>query len=266
MDYLFDDIILYCPDDGTIHVLEAGAEDTVTLTPVLNRILLLLVTKQGQLISKEEFFAKVWDDYGKVGSSHTLNQYLSTLRGVFAQHLNKKAIITVPRQGYMFSPDITISIGEKKTEPLSPVLHKDDIPTFLATVDSVKPLSTHRPKIKKYLIVYFFLLIAAITLTLLISQGIYSPKKPNYFRLGEIGSCPVFSISRIKNEQQIKREMESVKSMIGTNKFTCAENIYFYYYRNENAEKGAKGDYSMLSRCERTDDASDDCFTARVSW
>lgn len=62
MDYLFDDIILYCPDDGTIHVLEAGAEDTVTLTPVLNRILLLLVTKQGQLISKEEFFAKVWDD------------------------------------------------------------------------------------------------------------------------------------------------------------------------------------------------------------
>lgn len=265
MDYLFDDIILYCPDDGTIHVLEAGAEDTVTLTPVLNRILLLLVTKQGQLITKEEFLAKVWDDYGKAGSSHTLNQYLSTLRKVFAQHLNKKAIITVPKQGYMFSPDITISIGETKSEQLSAVPYKDDIPSPLLTVESVKSLSPNPPKTKKYLIIYFFLLISSIALTLLISQRVNSPKQPSYFRLGEISSCPVFSISSIRNEQQIKTEMETVKEMINLNKLTCTENIYFYYYRNENGEKGAKGDYSMLSRCERTDDASDDCFTIRVS-
>jgi hypothetical protein len=84
--------------------------------------------------------------------------------------------------------------------------------------------------------------------------------------LGEIGNCPVFSISSIKREQQIKREMETVNNMINMSKLTCAENVYFYYYRNENGEKGAKGDYSMLSRCERTDDASDDCFTTRVSW
>jgi DNA-binding winged helix-turn-helix (wHTH) protein len=270
MDYIFDDIVLYRPDDGTIHVLEAGSEDTVKLTPVLNRILLLLITRQGQLITKEEFLTKVWDDYGKSGSSHTLNQYLSTLRGIFSQHLNKKAIITVPKQGYLFSLDITITIGEASAELFKPVPHDNDTPVvtpaLLPPAGSSIPRDIILPKLKKYLVIYFFLLLAVVTLTFLISRSVHSPEQPIYFRLGEIGNCPVFSISHIKNEQQVKREMDTVNNMITMSKLTCAENIYFYYYSNENGDKGEKGSYSMLARCERTEDASDDCFTTRVNW
>lgn len=115
MDYLFDNNILYRSSDGTLHYLEGGPEESITLPPVLNRILLLLVINQGQVITKEEFLTKVWDNYGKPGSSNTLNQYLSTLRGIFSNHLGKKPIVTIPKQGYMLSFEVNITLVEEKS-------------------------------------------------------------------------------------------------------------------------------------------------------
>jgi len=134
MDYLFDNNILYRSSDGTLQYLEGGSEETVTLLPVLNRILLLLVINQGQVITKEEFLIKVWDNYGKPGSSNTLYQYLSTLRSIFSNYLGKKPIVTIPKQGYMLSFDINITIIEDDlTLKTDRILKEENIPTTKTT-------------------------------------------------------------------------------------------------------------------------------------
>ncbi|MBC3382200.1 winged helix-turn-helix domain-containing protein [Serratia fonticola] len=265
MNYIFDDSILYQPDDGTLHVLESGAEDIVTLTPVLNRILLLLVSRQGQLITKDEFLAKVWDDYGKTGSSHTLNQYLSTLRGIFLKHLNKKTIITVPRQGYMFSLEIAIATVDPTAEQ-SIVPVPNEAPSQPSGEPVAKMVEDATRQTKKYLAVYAVILLAAIAMTRWLTPHFRTPIKQNYSQLGTIGQCPVYDLLSSKKDQQRSNEiMVKVNDMANMFNLNCSDNVHFYYYHNTNQIKGKEGIYSMLTRCEKTDKIRT-CLTTRVSW
>lgn len=272
MDYLFDHSILYHSDDGTLHFLEAGAEDTVTLTPVLNRILLLLIARQGQLITKEEFLIKVWDDYGRAGSSHTLNQYLSTLRKIFSKHLNKKGIITVSKQGFMLSPDIIVSTVDEQPEATN---ESGNTPEPLPAMDSPcsEPIiektnvEEFEPNGKiKYAVFYTLLTLVAFTLALWLPSRLYPSPKIGTFPLGSVGECPVFSFSGNLDEKQKEEAMVMVNHHINAYKLTCAEHVIFYFYSNENGAQKEKGSYTMLTRCARADVIDDECLTTRVSW
>jgi DNA-binding winged helix-turn-helix (wHTH) protein len=265
MDYLFDNNILYRSSDGTLHYLEGGSEETITLPPVLNRILLLLVINQGQVITKEEFLTKVWDNYGKPGSSNTLNQYLSTLRGIFSNHLGKKPIITVPKQGYMLSFEVNITIAEEK-----PAVEKNEIlkeeNASEKKAEALPSLGILFPVEKKLIFFYIFILIIAITITVFISKKSDPSIAIHPYYLGKIGECPVYSFSKYETESQKESEMEAVLQQANRYNLDCDANIYFYYYRNENIGYGEKGDYSMLTRCKETNSAHNECLTTRVSW
>lgn len=265
MDYLFDNNILYRSDDGTLHYLEGSSEETITLPPVLNRILLLLVINQGQVITKEEFLTKVWDNYGKPGSSNTLNQYLSTLRGIFSNHLGKKPIITVPKQGYMLSFDINITIAkEESTLETNEILKEENVSETKTTVFS-SPIIIFSTE-KKLVSFYIFILILAITITVMISKKSDPSIAIHPYALGKVGECTVYSFSEYKTESQKKSEMEAVIHQATKYNLDCDANIYFYYYQNENIGYGEKGNYSMLARCKQTNSANDECLTTRTSW
>lgn len=272
MDYLFDHSIIYHSEDGTLHSLEPGAEDIVSLAPVLNRILLLLITKQGQLITKEEFLIKVWDDYGRIGSSHTLNQYLSVLRKIFRKHLNKKGIVTISKQGYMLSPDIVISTVDVQYKATSELNNDHDTlpvtepshPTQV--IEKTKARETRLNSSTKHTLFYATLTLMAITLAWWLPTRFNSSPKIDIFPLGMVGQCPVFSFSRNKDEKQKKESMEMVKEHISIYELTCTEHASFYFYSNENDTLKEKGSYSMLTRCARADVIDDECLTTRVSW
>lgn len=265
MDYLFDNNILYRSSDGTLQYLEGGSEETVTLPPVLNRILLLLVINQGQVITKEEFLIKVWDNYGKPGSSNTLNQYLSTLRGIFSNYLGKKPIVTIPKQGYMLSFDINITIIEDDlTLKTDEILKEENIPTTHATASS-SPIVFSLER-KKQAAFYIFILIIAITVTVIISKKSDSSITIHPHALGKIDKCTVYTFSEHKTELQKKSEMEAVLQQANKYNLNCGANINFYYYRNENIGYEQKGDYSMLTRCKQTNSANDECLTISTSW
>lgn len=264
MDYLFDNNILYRSSDGALHYLEGGSEETITLPPVLNRILLLLVINQGQVITKEEFLTKVWDDYGKPGSSNTLNQYLSTLRGIFSSHLGKKPIITIPKQGYMLSFEINITIAEEEsTLEKNEILKKEDISEIKIT-ESSSPIIF--PEQKNLIFFYTFILIITIMITVFISKKFDPSIAIHSYNLGKIGECPVYSFSEYKTDLQKKSDMEAVFHQATKYNLDCDTNIYFYYHHNENFGYGEKGDYSMLTRCQQSNSAHDECLTTLTSW
>ncbi|OMQ23681.1 winged helix-turn-helix domain-containing protein [Serratia oryzae] len=269
MDYLIEQKMLYNSDDGTLHFLEDTTEDIVTLTPVLSRILQLLIDKQGQLITKDEFLVKVWDDYGRLGSSHTLNQYLSTLRKIFYKHLNEKAIITVSKQGYMLSPDIVIT---KIDVPLQTTHVSEDEQTPISVEKSI-PIETEWPTTKKfklnsllkYSILYVAIMSLAVTVGLWLRADTYSLPKINVFPLGMIGECPVLTFSDNKNEAWKKEAIKIANYHASTYNLTCAANTTFYFYINENGINKQKGSYSILTKCVQAGASSDECLTTRVS-
>ncbi|EAU0090986.1 helix-turn-helix domain-containing protein, partial [Salmonella enterica] len=115
MTYVLDDIISYCPEDGTIKVLGGSDQDMTILTPVPNRILQLLVKNQGKMLNRDTILVEVWDNYGKVGSTNSLKQNIGLLRKTLDPYLNTSTIVTMPNQGYMFNAQTKIIVIDEET-------------------------------------------------------------------------------------------------------------------------------------------------------
>ncbi len=94
--YKFDDFQL----DLKGHQLSSG-DRMISLTPKAFQVLVVLVSRNGELVSKEDLFDKVWSETFVEESSLTKN--ISVLRKAFAP---KEYIKTVPRLGYKFTADV----------------------------------------------------------------------------------------------------------------------------------------------------------------
>ena len=97
--------------------------EILPLTPKAYEVLLLLVENCGHLISKEEFFQRVWE--GSFVEENNLADNISTLRRVLGDDRRKPIFIeTVPRRGYRFVGEVKTLVDESQdfAEPKT-VLH-----------------------------------------------------------------------------------------------------------------------------------------------
>jgi Tol biopolymer transport system component/DNA-binding winged helix-turn-helix (wHTH) protein len=91
--------------------LDAGArllwrgDETVPLMPKAFDVLLALVCRHGQVVTKDELLAGVWRD--AVVEENSLNVNVSALRKVFGERPHEhRFIVTVPGVGYKFVADV----------------------------------------------------------------------------------------------------------------------------------------------------------------
>lgn len=84
--------------DGELVVLPAKALDTLAL----------LIQERGRVVGKDEILSTVWPD--AFVSEDSLTQVISLLRRAFGDDSTNPAFIaTVPRRGYRFLPDVTVT-------------------------------------------------------------------------------------------------------------------------------------------------------------
>jgi len=100
-------------------------QQTARLQPRVRDVLVLLVERQGRVVSKEELFQKVWK--GVVVTENALAQTISVLRAIFAEDKTVR-IETLPTLGYRL---------------LGPVHLTHDIGDILS---EVRPDATARPR------------------------------------------------------------------------------------------------------------------------
>ncbi|HEY6118741.1 MAG TPA: winged helix-turn-helix domain-containing protein [Pyrinomonadaceae bacterium] len=81
----------------------------VSLEPKAFDLLLLLVTRAGHLVEKEEIMGAVWPDTFVEEGNLTRN--ISLLRRVLAEGLVGKSIETVPKHGYRFLSKVSVNNG-----------------------------------------------------------------------------------------------------------------------------------------------------------
>lgn len=88
---------------------------TARLQPRVRDVLVLLVERQGRVVSKEELFQKVWK--GVAVTENALAQTISVLRAVFAEDKTLR-IETLPTLGYRFlgSVSLTQDVGDALPE------------------------------------------------------------------------------------------------------------------------------------------------------
>ncbi|WON76451.1 transcriptional regulator [Serratia sp. UGAL515B_01] len=271
MDYLFDDVLLYRSDDGVLLPVGENDDNVITLTPVLNRMLILLIEKKGQLVTREEFLEKVWDNHGRIASSNTLTQYISTLRKIFSDHLKKECVVTLPKRGYMLSADVNVVALSRPDAGLIEVDVEPESSNDAPLSESVKEHNDERPAgktiskrmIKITLALLTITSVAAVLYFLLFEQ-INSDKK--VLAAGSIDHCQIFFLPDYNARMKVKSDidMDRVKKHIKQFDLNCIDGAEFFFYKN-NTTGLPVNIYSLLSRCVKDSDSHDECVTTKIS-
>lgn len=97
--------------------------EPVPLTPKVAAVLLALMRKPGEVVSKEELIETVWS--GSFVTEANLTQSVSSLRKALGERANdRRYIVTVPGQGYCFAA----RVAEVTAEPPQPAPQPADTP------------------------------------------------------------------------------------------------------------------------------------------
>lgn len=115
-------------DFSTGEVTDGATGATTRLEHRLQKLLELLVEKQGEVVARNLITAQVWDDYGNADES--LNQGISFLRKVL-DDAGKTTIITVPKKGYMLKGMLAEALPQQETAPAAPAKSKKRLVLYL---------------------------------------------------------------------------------------------------------------------------------------
>jgi len=118
MRYIINNNIKYHEDKSELVSLHDHVEP-LQLTATLNRLLSALVRNNNLVLSRETLLTQVWEAHGQVASGNNLNNTISILRKMFASLGEEEIIVTLPRQGFMFTAatlKTADSLAEKLTE------------------------------------------------------------------------------------------------------------------------------------------------------
>lgn len=102
MRYIINNNIKYHEDRSELISLHDDIPPIV-LTATLNRLLSALVRNNNLVLSRETLLMQVWEAHGQVASGNNLNNTISILRKAFSSLGEEEIIVTLPRQGFMFT-------------------------------------------------------------------------------------------------------------------------------------------------------------------
>lgn len=100
--YLINKVVYFYPEEKLLRSI-ADNENPVSLNTPASRCLLLLLQKQGEIVTKFDFSQHVWESRGQYTSTNTLYQNISLIRKALREiGFNEDVIHTIPREGFKF--------------------------------------------------------------------------------------------------------------------------------------------------------------------
>lgn len=111
--------------------------ESIRLGPINMQVLVTLLDRQGQVVSRNELFEQVWKN--QIVSDDTLTRCISDLRALLGHHQTDVPLIqTLPKRGYRWLHDVQV-IQEAKEDNLTiaPTI-KDDVSTITGLMPVVE--------------------------------------------------------------------------------------------------------------------------------
>ncbi|HCM9091646.1 TPA: winged helix-turn-helix domain-containing protein [Enterobacter kobei] len=221
MIYKINEHLRYDPLSATLYSPHHH-DNTITLSRANNGILLLFVTHNNQLLSRDYILNEIWESHGLDSSNNNLNNNLSLLRKSLAICGCDDIIKTVPKKGLVFSANSidTLPRENKKITPDNTLKKRNNLS------------SINNKQTKKY----FSLLFLFITsFTFILSAPYYhSQWKLTKFRseLFRIGKCRIYitdSETKLINKDDVRKHINEImkKNVVDCN--NVKSNIYFFY-------------------------------------
>lgn len=242
MVYCINRTVIYNPDDGSLTLTDESHQESageISLTPTANRLLQLLIAHQGSVLAREELLEHVWDNYGLKSSNNSLNQYISMLRRNFTDlGVEEMAIVTVPRVGFMFSPELEVTAGPVQLPrplPQQPAAHDADVEVAPA------PAARRSPAARKNRILLLLLALLTVANLGYAAYRYALPDTPLYearYLTGEIGGCPAYSFYR-SSQSSGQENLRMIAAQMKRAALPCPAGSAIFYRLLETPEQQA---------------------------
>ncbi|MBJ8986872.1 helix-turn-helix domain-containing protein [Citrobacter koseri] len=262
MDYIINKILSYNSDERSIINIDAPDIEPIVLTPVLNRIFLVLITHHGELVTREQFLQNVWDDHGKSGSSNTLNQYIGALRKILEHQLGVECIITIPKQGYILSSALTIEENFIIKIP-DTINELRNINYKLMLINKINKLAmTYRVLIASSLLVLILLSGLYFIYTKILSKPFLNSEMTLFY---EINSCKIYIKKASIQSTNKDSIIHDINKTFNKNELACKENDSVYLFTDQSIRKESNGSFMMVSLCNNIQPHDSTCFSYRFN-
>lgn len=234
MRYVINNKIKYHEDRSELVDLNAELPPQ-PLTATLNRLLSALVRNNNLVVSRDTLLTQVWEAHGQVASGNNLNNTISILRKMFAAMGEDDIIVTLPRQGFMFT-----AASLKTTDSLAPVALET-----IREVSEVQNLgerggefAPRRSQARGKRIGVAALMIAAL------GSAIWAWNDTGYepvrtLSVGKIGECEVKFITSYHKVTPEMVDLTQLKALLKKNdNIQCDEPATLLYYDSRSIVKG----------------------------
>jgi DNA-binding winged helix-turn-helix (wHTH) protein len=236
LKYIINGTIIFDNGEGTLS--HPDTSDVVQLPLPAQRLLLIILESDYEILSRDFLFREVWDKFGLTGSNSNLNQYLSLLRRSMQVFGCEKFVTTLPK------------IGIKLDEQVNIVKTPDEeMPEPEVAVHYI-PEAEYEKKYNPFLRT---ILPGLMILLLLILAGMW------IFKVRNTARDPVFTIHTLKmgcvvhtlkseSEFYSEKVEDQVLMILKENNMSCRKgfNVYFDYYTSGSPQTYGR---TMLSLC-----------------
>ncbi|MDT3252446.1 winged helix-turn-helix domain-containing protein [Serratia sp. root2] len=240
MKFIINKRLKFHDDRSLLEIIDDPME-AVVLTATLSRLLSLLVRNNNTLLTRDYILTQVWDDHGQTASNNNLNNYISMLRKTLSTLGESDIIVTMPRQGFMFTAadintidDEIIINGTNLTARETPPLPKRKL---------VWP--------KKWVLAICVMATIATAGVARFSSG-YKPL--SYKDMGTIGSCNLKLVTTYHPIEKVAANLNELSKQLAGLGFDCSTPATVYYYSSKMlVGKIEKGDaLYFISYCPLT--------------
>jgi len=226
--YIIHKAIRYNSHEHTLEQTD-GPHMVVNLTITMSRLLLFLIEKHGENVTKDDILSQVWEAHGLRSSTNSLNKYISDLRQMFRTlDLDDEVIVTIPRVGFSISSSIIISTVNN-TEPESDS----------TVIENLLKERSDGLLISRYVLLFIVLLFLSGMLFYIFNSkdnssnhdDVYTVVQETY-PVGMIDTCPVVSLKPVA-ENIKSRSIEITRHILEMRGRSCEDGIQYYIFYSE---------------------------------
>lgn len=251
--YLIDQKVYFIPDENVL--ISKNYDEKIKLLSTATECLSTLISRQGQVIPREELMDSVWKKRGVIASDNNFYQTILTIRKAFSTLGLDDVIATRYRRGLVIEKktsiilktQLTSNMVETRTPPLEDTI--DEVVSQDTQKDTIESPTDTLPQSKKrdfYAILLLTLVFGCITGAIL---NIPSGRFFDTFHHMKSGyPCDIY-LSNNTNS------VESVTSFLKNKKFSCNKGEKVFY-----AARQQIGFRSIIT-CDSTFQEGGECST-----
>lgn len=236
MRYMINGSISFCAADGSLLYIDSN--DSVILPVAAQRLILLLIESNGEVLTRDELLVKIWDNYGLTGSGNSLNQYISLIRRNMSAFGCDAFVETLPKVGIRLHGDVHIE--KEECAPAIPgVQQQPELqPVFLTAGEG-------RSRWRPFLPATVAFLASVSVASLLTNDGGYDPH-PIFHALP--GGCRLVTFFE-PAEAGFRRTADEVSALLKLSGRECGQGDTIYF-DNIAAQSDALHARAMMAVCE----------------